>query len=105
VGSACFVTGLTSVLSFNLWAEWHPLGGFSGFAEATVFDLLDYLTSNILLPIGGFAIALFVGWVVPVQLVVAELRLSPSGARLLGALLRYVVPLGIAAVGLAPLAT
>jgi len=105
VGSACFVTGLTSVLSFNLWAEWHPLGGFSGFAEATVFDLLDYLTSNMLLPVGGFAIALFAGWAVPVKVVVAELGLSPAGATLLGVLLRYVVPLGIVAVALAPLFT
>jgi NSS family neurotransmitter:Na+ symporter len=105
VAGACFVTGLTTVLSFNLWAEWHPLGVFSSFAQATVFDLLDYLTSNILLPVGGFAIALFAGWVVPVRTLIAELGLSSVGAALLCAILRYVVPLGIAAVGLAPFLT
>ena len=26
-------------------------------------DLLDYLTANILLPLGGLLIALFVGWI------------------------------------------
>jgi NSS family neurotransmitter:Na+ symporter len=103
VAGACFATGLTSVLSFNLWAEWHPLGALSSFAQATVFDLLDYLTSNILLPLGGFAIALFAGWVVPVRTLIGELALSSTGAALLCAVLRYVVPIGIAAVGLARL--
>ena len=102
---ACFLTGLTTVLSFNVWAEWHPLAVLSGFAQATIFDLLDYLTSNLLLPIGGFAIALFAGWVVPVRALTAELGLSPAGAALLCAILRYVVPLGIAVIGLAPLLT
>jgi len=105
VAIACFAAGLATVLSFNLWAGWHPLGGLAGFANATVFDLLDHLTSNIMLPIGGFAIALFAGWAVPVNVVVAELGLSSAGARLLGTLLRYIVPMGIAVAGIAPLLT
>lgn len=105
VAGTCFVTGLSTVLSFNLWAEWHPLGTLSGFAQATVFDLLDYLTSNILLPAGGFAMAVFGGWAVPVRSLLAELGLSSTGAALLGIVLRYVVPLGIAAAGVAPFFT
>jgi neurotransmitter:Na+ symporter, NSS family len=103
VGAGCFATGLATVFSFNLWADWHPLAGVAGFAQATVFDLLDYLTSNVLLPAGGLALALFAGWAVPVRALVAELGLSPAASALLAAMLRYVVPLGIAAVGLAPL--
>lgn len=103
VGVACFATGLATVFSFNLWAGWHPLGSLPGFATATVFDLIDYLTSNVLLPLGGFAIALFAGWAVPVRSLVAELGLSPAGTAVLSVMLRYVVPLGIAAVGLGPL--
>ena len=101
----CFLIGLGTVLSFNLWAGWYPLATFPNFAHATVFDLLDYLTSNVLLPVGGFAIALFAGWVMPLRALIAELGLSPVGAALLRAMLRYVVPLGVAAAGLAPLMT
>ncbi len=48
-----WVLGLGSVLSFNLWAGWHPLGFLPLFADKTVFDCLDYVTSNILLPVGA----------------------------------------------------
>ena len=29
----------------------------------TMFDLYDYLTSNLLMPVGGLFICIFVGWV------------------------------------------
>jgi NSS family neurotransmitter:Na+ symporter len=96
------VAGIATVLSFNLWSGWHPLQGLDGFASATVFDILDHVTSNLLLPIGGFAIAVFAGWAVPQGLLVDELRLTPRGATTLRVLLRYVAPLGIAAATLAP---
>ena len=38
-----------------------PIGNIPIFANATVFYLLDHLTSNIMLPLGGFALALFAG--------------------------------------------
>ena len=93
----CFVVGITTVLSFNVWSDWHPFGAVAGFESATVFDLLDYLTSNLLLPIGGLAIALFAGWAVPDRMLVEELGLSPAGGRVLRAILRYVAPAAIAA--------
>ena len=67
-----------------------------------MFDLLDYLTSNILLPIGGLALALFAGWVLPASLMAEELSLGARGTRALRILLRYVAPLLIAAVAIAP---
>jgi neurotransmitter:Na+ symporter, NSS family len=96
------VLGLASVLSFNLWRDWYPLGDIPMFASATWYDLLDHVTSNLLLPIGGFALAIFTGWVLPERLLRQELKLGRSGAALLRALLRYVVPAGIAAVTVAP---
>lgn len=95
--TSCYIVGVATVLSFNLWAEWFPLGGFAGLANATVFDLLDQLTSNLLLPIGGLAIAVFAGWVLPRRLLTEELRLSPASAAALVVALRYVVPAGILA--------
>lgn len=47
--------GLLCALSFG------PLGGFSIFGM-TIFNLFDYLSSNVCLPVGGFICSLFVGW-------------------------------------------
>jgi NSS family neurotransmitter:Na+ symporter len=95
--TVCFVAGIATVLSFNVWKGWHPLGSVAGFESATVFDLLDYLTSNILLPISGFAIAAFAGWAVPERMLAHELGLGPRGARILRVILRFVAPAAIAA--------
>jgi NSS family neurotransmitter:Na+ symporter len=91
------------VLSFNLLADWHPLGALPAFATATVFDLLDHITSNLLLPLAGLALALFCGWVLPDRLFREELQLGARGSWLLRNLLRFVVPPAIAAVSLAAL--
>jgi NSS family neurotransmitter:Na+ symporter len=92
VSAACFVAGLATVFSFNRWAHWRP----------TAFEALDYLTSNVLLPAGGFALALFAGWALPRALLAEELSLGPRGAALLRAMLRWVTPALIALVSLAP---
>jgi neurotransmitter:Na+ symporter, NSS family len=101
--AACWVCGLATVLSFNAWATWYPLSAFPVFANATVFSLLDHLTSNIMLPMGGFALALFAGWTLPARLLAEEIGLSPRTARFLQVLLRTIVPVCIAAVTLFPL--
>jgi NSS family neurotransmitter:Na+ symporter len=93
----CFAVGIPTVLSFNVWSDWHPLSAMAVFENATVFDLLDHLTSDILLPLGGLAIALFAGWAVPDRMLVEELGLSPIGGRVLRFLLRYAAPAAIAA--------
>jgi NSS family neurotransmitter:Na+ symporter len=101
-GLAAWTLGLVTVLSFNVWSAWRPLAAVPGLAGANWFEALDHLTSNLLLPLGGFALALFAGWVVPDRLLNQELAIRGTHLRVLRALLRYVVPLGIAAVVLAP---
>jgi len=93
VAALCFAGGLATVLSFNRLAHWRP----------TPFDAIDHLTSNIMLPMGGLAIALFAGWVLPRAAMAEELSLGPRGAALLAVLLRWVTPSLIAATALAPL--
>jgi NSS family neurotransmitter:Na+ symporter len=103
--AVCYVAGIATVLSFNRWAGWHPLGAFRGFARATFFDLLDYLTSDLLLPAGGLMLALYAGWALPERLLVEELRMSQRGVRVLRFALRYAAPACIAVVTLAPAVT
>jgi NSS family neurotransmitter:Na+ symporter len=63
--------GIPSALSFNKMSEVHFFG-------MTFFDVSDYLASNILLPLGGFFIAIFVGWVWGFDKVLPKLK---SGAE------------------------
>ncbi len=87
-----WVLGLGSVLSFNVWAD-YKVAGF------TFFDFLDFLTANIMLPISGLLIALFVGYAMNKELVNAEMEgTSPGVMQLWRLTLRYVAPLAIGAV-------
>lgn len=94
---AAWAVGLLTVFSFSNWAGWRPLAGIS------VYDLIDHLTSNVLLPLGGLGLAIFGGWIVPVSLIEKELRFGARATGILRWSLRYPVPLGIAAASLAPL--
>lgn len=99
-----WVAGLPSVLSFNEWEAWHPFRWLPGFEEKTFFAAADFISSNILLPIGALATSLFVGWYLGRRVVVDEL--SESGLRtrsLCLNLLRYVCPIAISAVLIANL--
>jgi NSS family neurotransmitter:Na+ symporter len=100
---ACLLAGIPTALSFNRWAAWFPLAQVDGFARETAFDLLDQLTSNVLLPAGGLALALLAGWALPERLLVEELRLTPAGATTLRLALRYIAPAGIVLAACAPL--
>ncbi len=102
--ATAWVSGLGSVLSFNLWSTWHPLGALPLFREKTFFDVADFVSSNLLLPIGAMATSVFVGWLLDRTLVTRELSdESPFAARVCVWLLRYVCPLAIAIVAIAAL--
>lgn len=60
------LTGSTAALSSSTLANFKLFG-------KTMFDLFDYLSSNIMLPVGGLFIAIFVGWVWGRKNVEAEL--------------------------------
>jgi NSS family neurotransmitter:Na+ symporter len=97
--AACWVLGIGSVLSFNVWAGWRPLGAVPVLADMTFFGVMDYVSSNVLLLIGAFITSLFVGWRVSRTIVAEELaETSPFGRRLAVWSLRYLCPLAIAAV-------
>ena len=89
---ACFVVGQATVLSFNHWADLHPLGGIARYADATVFDLLDDLTSQVLLPLGGLAVAVFAAWAMPARFLGGELALRGRPLFGLRVTLRFVAP-------------
>jgi len=61
-GLLAWLIGLATIFSFNIWKDVTPLDMFDVFAGKTIFDLIDYFTANIMMPVGAILIALFVGW-------------------------------------------
>jgi NSS family neurotransmitter:Na+ symporter len=88
--------GLLTVFSFNLWADFKPLGMFAVFEGYTVFDLLDYLTANIMLPLGGLLIAVFAAWQMRRESSVEELAMGDGFLYgLWRVLVRYITPVAV----------
>ena len=50
----CIVTGILSSLSLGAWD--------AKFFSLSFFDLLDFVTAKLMLPLGGLLVCLFVGW-------------------------------------------
>jgi len=63
-----FITGVFALLSYT--ADYGELFTFWGMP---LFDVLDKLTTNVLLPLGGLAVAIFVGFIVPKERVFAAM--------------------------------
>lgn len=88
IGGLTWVLGIGSLLSFNAMSGVNILPGM------TFFESMDYVTSNIMLPLGGLLIAIFAGWIMKETHIRREL--SMKNFRLyLGwrAVLRIFVPL------------
>jgi len=93
LGSICWLLGIGTVLSFSAWADVHVVG------ELTFFGFVDYLSQNIMLPLGGLFIVLFAAYALPKAVVKGQLRLSKPAQEWLWRILAGVLaPLGVLAV-------
>jgi NSS family neurotransmitter:Na+ symporter len=91
-GIAIFLLGVPSALSFGAWSGF-TVGG-KGF-----LDLMDYVGSNVLLPIGGIAVSLFVGWVILPRAIEEASSRGAHPFPLAGVwrfICRYIAPIAIA---------
>jgi NSS family neurotransmitter:Na+ symporter len=100
VGLLIWAIGFGSVLSFNVLADFK-------FYKGTIFDNVDHLTSNVMLPLGGLFIVIFAGWVMCRNSTADELGGAGLVYKLWRFLARVVAPVGILfvflkAVGLLP---
>ena len=88
-GFATWALGLLTVFSLNIGENWLLFG-------MTMFGLLDYLTTNIMLPLGGLSIAIFAGWKMSRASVQEELAIqSPFAYKIWRLLICYISPLAI----------
>ena len=62
----------------------------------TLFNLFDYVSSNVLLPLGGMLISIFAGWRLNHAVLKGELDATSRGGRIFLRILifcmRYVAP-------------
>ncbi|MDF1779835.1 MAG: sodium-dependent transporter [Alcanivoracaceae bacterium] len=94
IGVLAFVLGMGSVWSFNIFA-----GAEYKLFDRTFFDLLEYLTTNIMLPLGGLLIAIYAGWVMKETHVRKELGMKNFKLYMVWrAVVRIFAPLAIAVV-------
>ena len=93
LGVICWVLGLGTVFSFNIWSDVTFVGGL------TFFDTVDYFSQNILLPLGGMLITFFAIWLLPKGMVETQLWIEKPIIALVWRLVGGVVaPLGVLAV-------
>lgn len=92
---AISVLGIFASLSFG------PLKDFTLFNKS-IFDILDYTASNVLLPLGGLLIVVFVGWFAGKNILRNELSNNESLKiryfTLFQFIVKFIAPLAIAAI-------
>jgi NSS family neurotransmitter:Na+ symporter len=87
----CAVAGILSSLSLGVWK--------TTFFGLGLFDLFDFVTAKLMLPLGGLLISLFVGWYLKRSLAYDELsnygQLKTPYFPVYLFILRYVAPVAI----------
>ncbi len=88
-GLATWLLGFGTAFSFNIWSE-------ATVFEMTFFENLDYLTSNLMLPLGGICIAVFAGWLMTKDTSQDELDMkSDVGYSIWRILIRFIAPIAV----------
>lgn len=91
LGTVVWLPGISCLLAFNEWSEFKPFG-------KNIFDLLDYLTTNIMLPLGGIFTAIFAGWIVKEKYASSELELPATAFTIWKIATRFIAPIAVAIV-------
>lgn len=92
VTGGCIFLGLFCSLSLGVGKEYTLFG-------LTLFDVFDFLTAKIMLPLGGLLIALFTGWYLDKKILRDEVTnkgtLRMPILKVLIFILRFIAPIGI----------
>ncbi|MCA1798704.1 MAG: sodium-dependent transporter [Xanthomonadaceae bacterium] len=90
IGGSIWLLGFATVFSFNVWSDLTVSIGDRAF---TMFDGVEFFTSNIALPLGGLLIAVFAGWVMSKGSTLDEFeRGASTGYATWRLLVRWVAP-------------
>jgi len=88
-GAGAWLLGIGSLLSFNYWADVKLFG-------KNFFDLCEFLSTTVMLPLGGLFIAIFAGWRMTRASTRDELHMTEGWLYATWRfLVRFVAPLGV----------
>lgn len=85
LAAAAFVAGVPSALGTGPWREVNIAG-------RDILGAVDFLAADLLLPIVGIVVVLFVGWVLPPEESLSQSGLPPRLAHAWLAVVRYLAP-------------
>ncbi len=92
IGLVIWILGFGTAFSSNLWSHVTLFG-------LTIFQQIDYLTSNLMLPLGGLGIAVFAGWVLTRDTSRAELNVRNTAVYTAWRLfIRWIAPVTVSIV-------
>jgi len=88
ISTFIWILGLGSAFSFNIWSDFNLIG------NKNFLDSMDFLANQILLPLGGMLIAIFVGWYMDKSLIKSEVGVTNSLLyRMWRFFVKFVAPL------------
>jgi NSS family neurotransmitter:Na+ symporter len=91
-----WVVGLGTVYSFSSLENFYPLSMLPAFETRNIFESLDYIVSNWMMPAGGVLVAVLAGWGLRRAATRDELQLDDGGVyKAWRFLVRYLVPAAI----------
>ena len=93
VGLLTWLLGIVTVMSFSSWA--FEFTFVNETKSNGLFDIFDILTANIMLPLGGLAMAIFAGWVMKRESTADEFGGDGLAYKLWRFVVRYITPLGV----------
>ena len=86
-----WVLGIGSALSFNIWSDFYLI------SDRNFLDSMDFVANQILLPLGGMLIAIFVGWFMKESLIKDEIgQINPIVYKLWRFFVKFVAPACVA---------
>jgi NSS family neurotransmitter:Na+ symporter len=88
VGGLIWAVGFASVFSFNVLADFT-------FFKGTLYQNIDYITSNVMLPLGGLLVTVFAAWVMCANSSADELGGAGTAYKMWRFLARFIVPASI----------
>jgi len=87
--------GYKDVKDPSVYVKMKVKGSENTFFQGTVFDNLDFLTNQIMLPLGGLLITVFAGWVMCRNSTADELGGAGASYKAWRLAARFVAPVGI----------
>jgi len=98
-GPVCIILGLIVwILGIGALSSFNVGSGISLFGM-NIFDFLDFITANVMLPLGGLFVAFFAGWILKQHISENELDIKDARIYLVwSVLIRYIAPIAVAAI-------